>query len=67
MGRDPKALAAFAFACYKKDKELKTCILKCMYVMVFLEVVVFVWCVVVNLWMCERLWTAVIVIVMRSG
>ena len=25
MGRDPKALAAFAYACYKKDKELKTC------------------------------------------
>ena len=25
MGRDPKTLAAFAYACYKKDKELKTC------------------------------------------
>ena len=24
MGRDPKTLAAFAYACYKKDKELKT-------------------------------------------
>ena len=23
MGRDPKTLAAFAYACYKKDKELK--------------------------------------------
>ena len=25
MGQDPKALAAFAYACYKKDKEMKTC------------------------------------------
>ena len=25
MGQDPKTLAAFAYACYKKDKELKTC------------------------------------------
>ena len=25
MGQDPKTLAAFALACYKKDKELKTC------------------------------------------
>jgi len=25
MGQDPKTLAAFAFACYKKDKELKSC------------------------------------------
>jgi hypothetical protein len=25
MGRDPTALAAFAYACFKKDKELKTC------------------------------------------
>jgi len=24
MGQDPKTLAAFAYACYKKDKELKT-------------------------------------------
>ena len=25
MGQDPKTLAAFAYACYKRDKELKTC------------------------------------------
>jgi len=25
MGQDAKTLAAFAYACYKKDKELKTC------------------------------------------
>jgi len=25
MGRDPIQLASFAYACYKKDKELKTC------------------------------------------
>ena len=25
MGRDPKTLAAFAYACYKEDKKLKTC------------------------------------------
>ena len=25
MGREPTALAAFAYACFKKDKELKTC------------------------------------------
>jgi len=25
MGRDPIQLASFASACYKKDKELKTC------------------------------------------
>jgi len=24
MSRDPTAVAAFAYACYKRDKELKT-------------------------------------------